>query len=110
MTHNTPALRDVLPIFISIFNKKSPLHDGSVIIEGGKIKYAATYYKITQSSVNNKYGARHRAALGISEQSDALTLIVSEETGKVSYTSHGKIAQLKLSTFQEDISKLLNEK
>ncbi len=94
-------------LLISIFNKKSPLHDGAVIIEGGKIKYAATYYKITQTSINNKFGARHRASLGISEQSDSITIIISEETGNVSIALHGKIRTIKLSSFQEELIKLL---
>ncbi len=94
-------------LLIAIFNKKSPLHDGTVIIEGGKIKYAATYYKITQTSINNKYGARHRASMGIAEQSDSITLIVSEETGKVSIATNGKLQQIKLATFQEELTVIL---
>ncbi|CAM9101647.1 DNA integrity scanning protein DisA nucleotide-binding domain protein [Mycoplasma marinum] len=94
-------------LLISIFNKKSPLHDGAVVIEGEKIKYAATYYKITQSSINNKYGARHRASMGIAEQSDAITVIVSEETGGVSIAMNSKIRPIKLASFQEEMTALL---
>nr|WP_318033879.1 DNA integrity scanning protein DisA nucleotide-binding domain protein [Mycoplasmopsis bovis] len=68
-------------LLISIFNKYSPLHDGAVIIRDNKILYAATFYKITKKSINNQYGARHRAAMGISELCDATTIVVSEETG-----------------------------
>ena len=64
-------------LIISIFHKNSPLHDGAMIIKNSKIKYVGTFYKITQSSVPNRYGARHRAAMGISEQSDSLTIVVS---------------------------------
>ncbi|MDK2819244.1 MAG: DNA integrity scanning protein DisA nucleotide-binding domain protein, partial [Mycoplasmataceae bacterium] len=49
-------------LIISLFNKYSPLHDGAIIIRENKILYAATYYKITKKSIDNKYGARHRAA------------------------------------------------
>ena len=90
-------------LIISIFNKKSPLHDGALIIDGNKITYAATYYKITSKSVDNKYGARHRAALGISEQSDSLTIVVSEETGGVAFVKAGALHKVKLTDFQEKI-------
>ncbi len=94
-------------LLISIFNKKSPLHDGAVIIEGGKIKYAATYYKITQTSINNKYGARHRASMGIAEQTDSITIIVSEETGDISIAMNGKLQKIKLATFQEELTAII---
>lgn len=94
-------------LMISLFRKDSPLHDGAIIIENNRITYAGTYYKITSKSIDNKYGARHRAALGISEQTDALTIVVSEETGKVSFTSEGKIIPVKMSEFQEQLSNYL---
>ncbi len=94
-------------LIIALFRKESPLHDGAIIIEDNKIKYAGTYYKITSKSVANKFGARHRAAIGISEQTDALTIIVSEETGKVSFALNGTITPIKLSEFQEELTKNL---
>ncbi len=94
-------------LLLSIFNKKSPLHDGAVIIEAGKIKYAATYYKITQTSIANKFGARHRAAMGIAEQSDSITIVVSEETGNISISMHGKLQTIKLGNFQEELTRIL---
>ena len=90
-------------LIIAIFNKNSPIHDGAIIVENNKITYAGTYYKITAKSVDNRYGARHRAALGISEQSDSLTIIVSEETGKVSFAYNGQLIKVKLSDFQEKL-------
>ena len=90
-------------LIVSIFNKKSPLHDGAIIIDNSKISYAGTYFKITSSSVDNKYGARHRAALGISEECDALTIIVSEETGIVSFSKAGELIKVKLAEFQEKL-------
>jgi diadenylate cyclase len=76
----------------SIFFKNSPLHDGAIIIENNKIKAARCVLPVTESSeLPAHYGMRHRAALGISEQSDALAIIVSEETGQISIANDGKI-------------------
>ncbi len=72
-------------LLLSIFFGKNPLHDGAVIIEGGQVVSAATYLPLSSSSQLKKtHGARHRAGLGISEESDALSLVVSEEKGKIS--------------------------
>lgn len=90
-------------LIISIFNKNSPLHDGAVIIRNGKIYYASTYYKITKKSIDNKYGSRHRAGLGISEVSDATTIIVSEETGCISITKNSTLIPVKMNEFQEKL-------
>ncbi len=90
-------------LIISIFNKNSPLHDGAVVIRGNRIYYASTYYKITKRSIDAKYGSRHRAGLGISEVSDATTIIVSEETGGVSITKDSMLIPIKLSEFQEKL-------
>ncbi len=74
-------------LLTSIFIPSTPLHDGAVIIRGNKILCAKTYYPSTErTDLPMTYGTRHRAAIGISEQSDALTLVVSEETGNVSVT------------------------
>ena len=94
-------------LILSIFNKKSPLHDGAIIIDNNKISYAGTYYKITSKSIDNKYGARHRAALGISEQSDSLTIVVSEETGNVSFVKEGTFYKIPISDFQEKLIEFL---
>lgn len=88
-------------LIISIFNKYCPLHDGAIIIRGSKIYYAATYYKITKKSIDNHYGARHRAALGISEISDSITLVVSEETGGISIAKKGVLSTIENSQVQE---------
>ncbi len=94
-------------LVIALFRKDSPLHDGAIVIEDNRIVYAGTFYKITSNSVANKYGARHRAAIGISEQTDALTIVVSEETGKVSFAVDGKVVPIKLSEFQEQLTSYL---
>ncbi|MHA7128926.1 diadenylate cyclase CdaA [Algoriphagus namhaensis] len=78
-------------LLISIFNKYSPLHDGAVIIHGGKIKAARCILPVTEREVPAQFGLRHRAAIGMSEATDALILIVSEETGQVSMAKNGKV-------------------
>ncbi len=90
-------------LIISLFNKYSPLHDGAIIIRDNKILYAATYYKITKKSIDNKYGARHRAAMGISEICDATTIIVSEETGGVTIAKNSVLTQVDINEFQEKL-------
>lgn len=94
-------------LILSIFNKKSPIHDGAIIIKDNKIAYAGTYYKITSRSINNKYGARHRAAMGISEQTDALTIVISEENGGITFAKQGQLIKIKQSEFQEKITEYL---
>lgn len=74
-------------LLTSIFIPSTPLHDGAVIIRGTKILCAKAYYPSTErTDLPMTLGTRHRAAIGISEQSDALTIVVSEETGNVSVT------------------------
>lgn len=81
-------------LIISIFITKSPLHDGAVIIKDRLLVCAGAYYPTSEStSVPKALGSRHRAALGISEITDAFTIIVSEETGNVSVTLNGKLDQ-----------------
>ncbi|PAK21283.1 hypothetical protein CJJ23_02960 [Mycoplasmopsis agassizii] len=96
-------------LIIALFQKNSPLHDGAIIIRDSKILYAATYYKITRKSVDNSYGARHRAAMGISELSDATTIVVSEETGDITITKNGIFNKTNIDNFQESLVKLLKE-
>ncbi|MDM8214362.1 diadenylate cyclase CdaA [Enterococcus hirae] len=74
-------------LLINIFIPNTPLHDGAVIIKDDKIAVASAYLPLTESTkVSKEFGTRHRAAIGISEVSDALTIVVSEETGGVSIT------------------------
>jgi uncharacterized protein (TIGR00159 family) len=76
----------------SIFEKSSPLHDGAVIISQGKIVFAGTVLPISESSsVPERAGLRHRAAIGITEDTDAIAVTVSEETGIISFSKDGKI-------------------
>jgi diadenylate cyclase len=78
-------------LLISIFNKFSPLHDGAVIIYNGKVKAARCILPVTERDVPAQFGLRHRAAIGMSEATDTLVLIISEETGQVSLAKNGKI-------------------
>ncbi|MBC7962377.1 MAG: TIGR00159 family protein [Steroidobacteraceae bacterium] len=76
----------------SIFLPYSPIHDGAVIIQREKITSAGCFLPLTQNpDIAKSFGTRHRAALGISEQTDVLVLVVSEETGKISIVHDGKI-------------------
>lgn len=77
-------------LLINIFSPLTPLHDGAVIIRGDKIRCAGAYYVLTETNNFDKtMGSRHRAALGVSEVSDSLTVVVSEETGSISITLEG---------------------
>ncbi|GIK55301.1 MAG: TIGR00159 family protein [Chloroflexi bacterium] len=78
-------------LLLTIFNKHTELHDGAVIIRGEKLAAAACVMPLSTSSLSDRQmGLRHRAALGISEVSDAVTVVVSEETGQVSITHNGR--------------------
>ncbi len=80
------------PLLESIFNKHSPLHDGAVIISGGIIKRASTILPVSeQKNIPKSLGLRHRAALGITEGTEAIALIISEQNGKISIARNGKI-------------------
>lgn len=79
-------------LLINIFIPNTPLHDGAVIIKDFKVASAASYLPLSESpAIPKKFGTRHRAAIGLSEQSDAVTLIVSEETGAISISHKGNI-------------------
>jgi diadenylate cyclase len=79
---------------MNIFTYGSPLHDGAVIIAEGRIKAASCYLPLTMDpTLSRTYGTRHRAAIGITEESDALAIVVSEERGIVSLAESGKIVQ-----------------
>ena len=79
-------------LLINIFEKNTPLHDGAVLVRGDRVVSATCYLPLTDSlSISKDLGTRHRAAVGISEASDSLTIVVSEETGKVSIAIGGEL-------------------
>ena len=79
-------------LLINIFEKNTPLHDGAVIVRGNRVVSATCYLPLSDSlSLSKDLGTRHRAAVGISEVSDSMTIVVSEETGKVSVAMRGQI-------------------
>jgi diadenylate cyclase len=80
-------------LLVSIFNPKSPLHDGAVIINNNKIEAARCLLPLSEIQLvrNRSLGTRHRAGLGISEQSDAIAVIVSEETSIISVAENGQL-------------------
>jgi diadenylate cyclase len=77
---------------LTIFQNGSALHDGAVIIRNGKIAAAGCFLPLsTRPSLSSKLGTRHRAAIGVTEETDCLALIVSEETGRISVAAFGEI-------------------
>ena len=79
------------PLLLNIFFRNSPLHDGAVIIAAGRIVAAKCMLPTSHSELPLNYGTRHRAAVGISEESDAVVVVVSEETGSISFAAAGEI-------------------
>ncbi len=78
-------------LLLNIFEHNTPLHDGAVIVRGDRIVAATCYLPLSDSvTLSKEFGTRHRAALGISEESDAVTIVVSEETGAISFTQERK--------------------
>ncbi len=79
-------------LLLTIFNPKSPLHDGAVVIHGDRVAAAACFLPLTTSPyLSKETGSRHRAGIGISEESDAIVVIVSEENGRISAVSRGRM-------------------
>lgn len=81
-------------LLMNLFFKNSPLHDGAVIIAGDRVVAARCTLPITQRTLPAHYGMRHKAACGISEETDAVVIIVSEETGRISVARHGEITTI----------------
>ena len=93
-------------LLINIFSLNTPLHDGAVIINQNRITAATCVLPLTSEDIGHELGMRHRAALGVSEISDALVIIISEETGQVSAAIEGKLVR---SLSDADIRKILSE-
>ena len=91
----------------SIFFKNSPMHDGAIIIVNNKIKAARCVLPVTENvELPAHLGMRHRAAIGITEQSDALAITVSEETGEISIAHEG---QIQINVNLDELEKVLRE-
>ena len=81
-------------LLINIFEKNTPLHDGAVVIVGDMVTSATCYLPLSDTDISKDYGTRHRAALGVSEVTDAITVVVSEETGRVSVAVNGALRRV----------------
>lgn len=93
---NSPVTPELL---ITIFYPGTRLHDGAVIIRRDHILAASVYYTPTTKPLTGKFGSRHRAAIGISEVSDSVTVVVSEETGRISLAVAGELIHVPSDTF-----------
>ena len=95
-------------LILNIFEKNTPLHDGAVILSGNRIRSATCYLPLSDNmNLSKALGTRHRAAVGISEVSDSLTIVVSEETGSVSVAKNGRILRsLNQEQLKEQLQKL----
>ena len=98
-----PMDADVSPqLLVNIFEPKTPLHDGAVVISGNKIAAAACVLPLADDkNIAKELGTRHRAAIGISKESDSIVVVVSEETGKISVAKDGTL----IADVREDVLK-----
>lgn len=96
-------------LLMTIFFDKTPLHDGAVIIKNNQLVAAGCYLPLSESSdIDQKYGTRHRAALGLAEETDAVVVVVSEETGKITIAYDGKLyTNYTIDLLKTELSRLL---
>ena len=97
-------------LILTIFDHDTPLHDGACVVQGGRITYAACYLPLSeQRNIKATFGTRHRASLGLAEESDAVILVVSEETGAISLSYNANIYyDLSSETIKKTLLKLLS--
>ena len=97
-------------LILTIFDHDTPLHDGACVVQGGRITYAACYLPLSeQRNIKATFGTRHRASLGLAEASDAVILVVSEETGAISLSYNANIYyDLSTDTIKKTLLKLLS--
>ena len=94
-------------LLVNIFEHNTPLHDGAVIIRGNRVTSATCYLPLSDSTkLSKELGTRHRAGLGISEATDSLTIIVSEETGKISLAYKGELTR---NVSRDEVEQLLEK-
>lgn len=95
-------------LITSIFSRNTPLHDGAVLIEGARVSHASCFLPLTEKKVSKGLGTRHRAAIGLSEESDSIIIVVSEETGRISIAHNGELRKdFDDITLINELSKLL---
>ena len=106
----TPLKAEVsAPLLVSIFNPTSPLHDGAIILQNNIIEAASCILPLTESKmIDPEMGTRHRAALGLSEETDAIVIVVSEEKKNVTVAEEGRFVKLNMN--EMDFRKYLNER
>lgn len=99
-------------LLLSIFIPYSPLHDGAVILEGSRLTYAGCILPLTKrDDISQVYGTRHRAAIGITEETDAVAIVVSEERGAISVAMNGSItSELDAGMLEETLKNIFNMK
>ncbi len=99
------------PLLMNIFEHNTPLHDGAVVMRGNRVTAATCYLPLSaNNSLNKSLGTRHRAGVGVSEATDCLTIIVSEETGMVSIAQNGKLSHnISAGFLRESLQKLQNK-
>lgn len=97
-------------LLMNIFEHNTPLHDGAVIVRGNRITYATCYLPLSDNlGLSKELGTRHRAAVGISEVSDSVTIVVSEETGKISVAYEGELNRnLNAEQLKEKLRRIMN--
>ncbi len=98
------------PLLTTIFYKGTTLHDGAVVIRDETILAASVYYTPSTKPLSGKVGSRHRAALGISEVTDSVTIVVSEETGRISIAYLGSLQPLNADDFKKTLTDYLSVK
>ncbi len=96
-------------LLVTIFYPGTRLHDGAVVIRGNTILAASVYYTPSTKPLIGKYGSRHRAAIGISDICDAITVVVSEETGRISIAYNGELESFTPETFYNSFVNMMSE-
>ncbi len=108
--NGVPVHAPVSPeLLLTIFYEGTRLHDGAVVIHGNEIVAASVFFTPTTKPFAGKYGSRHRAAIGISEISDAVTVVVSEETGRISFAVNGELESVDQSIFLRVFENYMSE-
>ncbi len=109
-----PILLDAVvssELIINIFEgENSPLHDGAVIIEENKIRFSGAYINFLSSKENllPSFGTRHRSAIGLTEKTDAIAIILSEETGNINFAKNGNFTKISINDFEKELINLFN--